>query len=90
MVTIKRARAIRLRQLLPQSEIAERAGVTVPTLSRLERGLQEPHFVTIRRVAAALGVSPRALVDRPDSDTAGGATDTVTMTAGVVGVAAAD
>jgi transcriptional regulator with XRE-family HTH domain len=58
-------RAIRLEKLWSQAELAERAGVTIATLSRLERGHQRPHFTTLAKLAKALGVSRHDLVDRP-------------------------
>jgi len=48
---------------LSQADLAERAGVGVATISRLERG-GRAHSTTINLLAAALGV-PRARLLRP-------------------------
>ena len=52
----------RVRALLTQQELAERAGVSYPTISRIENDHAEPHFRTIRKLAKALGVDPAELV----------------------------
>ena len=41
---------------LSQAELACAVSVQVSTISRLERGLQEPSWPLVRRLAAALGV----------------------------------
>jgi transcriptional regulator with XRE-family HTH domain len=64
--TATKTRAVRVDQLLTQVELAKRAGITVATLSRLERGDQRPHFSTLRKVAKALGVKATDLIDRPN------------------------
>lgn len=48
--------------LLTQQELAERAGLGFPTISRIENDRVEPHFRTIRKLAEALGVDPAELV----------------------------
>lgn len=52
-----------MRQLhrLKQRELADRAGVTRETISRLESGLQVPKHETALRLAAALGCSAESL-----------------------------
>ena len=37
-------KAARLRRRLPQSVVAERAGISLNTLSKLEEALQNPHL----------------------------------------------
>jgi transcriptional regulator with XRE-family HTH domain len=54
-----------LDRLISQAELADRAGVTIATLSRLERGAIKPHFTTLRKLARALKVQPQDLIDRP-------------------------
>jgi transcriptional regulator with XRE-family HTH domain len=50
-------RIIRERRLLTQAELADRAGIALRTIKRLEAGLSRaPHPDTLRRLAAALGV----------------------------------
>jgi predicted ATPase/DNA-binding XRE family transcriptional regulator len=52
-------RAYRRERELRQEELAEQAGISVYTISNLERGVaQAPHLDTIRRLAAALDLSP--------------------------------
>jgi transcriptional regulator with XRE-family HTH domain len=55
-------RRLRVREAMTQRELAAKAGITETTLSRIERDVREPHMSTIRKLADALGVHPRALV----------------------------
>ena len=55
---------IRGRALLTQEELAERAGIGTATLNRIERDRVEPHFRTIRKLAAALSVDPAELLPK--------------------------
>jgi transcriptional regulator with XRE-family HTH domain len=56
-------REAREAQFLTQGELAERSGVSRQTINRIEQGEIEPRFKTIRRLATALGVEPRELVE---------------------------
>jgi transcriptional regulator with XRE-family HTH domain len=57
----------RQRRLLTQAELAERVAMTVGTINRIERGVHDPRFSTIRKLAAALDVTPDDLiVDEPN------------------------
>jgi transcriptional regulator with XRE-family HTH domain len=56
----------RERALLTQQELAERAGVGLTTLNRIENDHAEPHFRTMRKIAKALGVDPRNLIPEGD------------------------
>lgn len=47
----------RKRERLSQEDLAFNAGVTVATLSRIERGATDPAWTTVRAVARALDVS---------------------------------
>lgn len=58
-----RLREWRQRRLLTQVELAERIGVSVGTINRIERGVHRPRLSTIRRLAEALDLSPDDLVD---------------------------
>ena len=60
-VQVKRERE---RALLTQQELAERAGVGLTTLNRIENDHAEPHFRTIRKLAKALGVDPANLIPK--------------------------
>jgi transcriptional regulator with XRE-family HTH domain len=57
-----RLRDLRKRALLTQRELAEKSGVGVTTIIRIERNQVEPHGRTIRRLAEALKVAPEELV----------------------------
>src|SRR5215217_3500797 len=54
-------KALRIEQALTRGELAEKAGVALNTVARLERNETEPHMPTARKLAAALGVEPRRL-----------------------------
>ncbi len=56
-----RLKALRIENALTQQELADKAGVTVATVARLERNEREPHMTTARKLAQALGVHPRVL-----------------------------
>lgn len=61
MLVLARLRYIRERQGLSQADLAERSGVTQATISNLETG-RAARFVTMRKLAEALGVEPSVLV----------------------------
>jgi transcriptional regulator with XRE-family HTH domain len=56
-----RLKDLRIEQALTQGELAEKAGVALNTVARLERNESEPHMPTVRKLATALGVHPRQL-----------------------------
>jgi transcriptional regulator with XRE-family HTH domain len=55
----------RLRTLnaLTQAQLAERAGITTAAVARIERDENEPRMTTLRKLADALGVEPRELIE---------------------------
>jgi transcriptional regulator with XRE-family HTH domain len=55
-------REIRKRTLLTQQELADKSGVGIATIVRIERNQVEPHSRTIRKLAAALEVDPKQLL----------------------------
>ncbi len=55
---------VRERALLTQEELADRAGIGLTTLNRIENDRAEPHFRTIRKLAQALGVDPAELLPK--------------------------
>ncbi len=61
-----RLRDLRKRALLTQKELADKSGVGVTTIIRIERNQVEPRGSTIRKLAAALEVEPEELVRRAD------------------------
>ncbi len=63
---VTRLRELREAQFLTQQELAEKAGVGIATIIRIETGQVAPHFGTVRKLAAALGVEPGAVI--PDME----------------------
>jgi transcriptional regulator with XRE-family HTH domain len=61
-----RLRDLRKRALLTQKELADKSGVGVTTIIRIERNQVEPHGSTIRKLAGALSVAPEELVKTED------------------------
>lgn len=59
-------REARTRRLMTQQELADESGVGVTTIIRIERNQVDPQFRNIRKLARALGVSPRDLVGGDD------------------------
>ena len=57
-------RDFRKRALLTQEQLAERSGVGITTIVRIERNQVEPHARTIRKLAEALAVHPTDLLPR--------------------------
>ena len=57
MPKLPRLRAVRKAKMLSQDDLARRAGLSRPTISRVEAG-EEARFVTVRKLAEALGVEP--------------------------------
>ena len=62
----EKLRDTRKRKLLTQGQLAERSGVGIATIVRIERNQVEPRGSTIRKLAAALEVEPEELVRRGD------------------------
>lgn len=58
-------RAARIDRLLTQDDLARRAGLSRPTIARLEAGTLTPRMRTIRAVAQALEVEIHELVPDP-------------------------
>jgi transcriptional regulator with XRE-family HTH domain len=58
----EKLRRARQKQFLTQTELAEKAELTLSTLSRLENGLQQARISTVRRLALALGIHPSELL----------------------------
>ena len=61
-----RLRDLRKRSLLTQKQLADKSGVGVTTIIRIERNQVEPHGSTIRKLAGALSVAPEELVKTED------------------------
>jgi transcriptional regulator with XRE-family HTH domain len=58
----ERLRDLRKRKLLTQEQRADRSGVGIATIVRVERNQVEPRGSTIRKLADALNVEPEELV----------------------------
>jgi len=63
-----RLREVRERLFVTQQELADRAGMSISTISRVENGLQEARISTVRRLALALGVRPDELIAPEDRE----------------------
>jgi transcriptional regulator with XRE-family HTH domain len=61
-------RSIRLQRLLTQADLAELAGMTTASISRLETGRSSARISTVRKLAAALNVSAEALSSSNDTN----------------------
>jgi transcriptional regulator with XRE-family HTH domain len=59
-------RALRAEAKLSQKALAERSGLSVSWISRLESGQHEPTFGSMRRLARGLGVSLAKLAKEID------------------------
>jgi transcriptional regulator with XRE-family HTH domain len=54
-------RYLREDRLLTQAELADRAGIALSSLVRIENDQVDPRFSSIRKLARALGADPREL-----------------------------
>jgi transcriptional regulator with XRE-family HTH domain len=60
----EKLREERRRAALTQGELAEKAGIGINTIVRIETGeITEPRVSTLRKLADALGIEPRDLLD---------------------------
>ena len=58
----RRVRKLREEPRLTQESLAEAAGVSVPYVSHIERGIKKPSLGTLLRLSAALGVTVDTLL----------------------------
>jgi transcriptional regulator with XRE-family HTH domain len=58
-----RLKRLRTLNALTQAELAEKAGLTTAAVARIERDEAEPRPTTLRKLASALGVQPRELIE---------------------------
>ena len=54
-------RQLRESKFISQEDLAKRSGVATATINRLENGYHKPRFVTIRKLAKALGIEPNVI-----------------------------
>ena len=59
----ERVREERRRRLMTQDVLAATAGISQKQLSKIENDEVDPRFSTLRKLADALGVEPRELLD---------------------------
>ena len=59
----KKVREIRLKKNMSQGDIARILGVHRSYISGLERGVRNPSLLTVQKVAKALGVSSKELIE---------------------------
>lgn len=60
----ERLREARRKAALTQTELADKSGVGITTITRIEKGhITEPRVSTLRKLAEALSVEPRDLLD---------------------------
>ena len=64
-----RIRIRRVKLACSQEEIAHLAGMNVSNFGKIERGLGNPNFHTLVRIASVLGIDPAVLVARIGADT---------------------
>jgi transcriptional regulator with XRE-family HTH domain len=57
---------LRVLNALTQAELAEKAGLTLAAVARIERNEAEPRMTTLRKLAEALSVEPHELVRGED------------------------
>jgi D-alanyl-D-alanine-carboxypeptidase/D-alanyl-D-alanine-endopeptidase len=56
-------RRLRTLNALTQAQLADHAGLTESAVARAERDETEPHMTTVRKLAGALDVHPRELIE---------------------------
>jgi transcriptional regulator with XRE-family HTH domain len=61
-VNVQRLKELRRERVLSLRELEEKSGVSYNTIWRLEDGRQGAHPRTVRRLAEALGVEPKELI----------------------------
>jgi len=74
----ERVREHRQTFALSQDDVANLAGLNVSNYGKIERGLSNPTFHTLLRIASVLGVDPSVFVQGLDGATLPPATETFT------------
>ncbi len=59
----EKLKEVRRDRMLTQRDLADRAGVALSTIVNLEKQHTEPRFGTVRKLAKALDVGPKELID---------------------------
>ena len=58
----KKVKELRARTGYSQELVAEKSGLSLRTIQRIENGETEPHGETLKRLAIALNVTPEELI----------------------------
>ncbi|MGX5681456.1 helix-turn-helix domain-containing protein [Schumannella luteola] len=74
----ERIREQRLKFAISQDDVANLAGMNVSNYGKIERGLSNPTFHTVVRIAAVLGIDPGQLLAGLDETTLPPTTETFT------------
>lgn len=53
----RRLQSLRVSAKITQEQLADKVGVTIESISNIERGIHGPSFDTLEKIAAALQVS---------------------------------
>jgi transcriptional regulator with XRE-family HTH domain len=67
----------RMKAGLTQDALAERAGISVRTIQRIEADVEKPHSETVRKLAKALGVRYAKLIGKEWDELEGGAAEPI-------------
>jgi transcriptional regulator with XRE-family HTH domain len=62
----RRIREVRKERGISQGELAEKAGISLITISRIERGERDPHVRTLAQIARGLGIPAYELLRSSD------------------------
>lgn len=65
----KRVQALRIEAEVTQEQLADAAGLTVESISNIERGIYGPKFDNLEKIAKVLGVDVKELFDFDDTPT---------------------
>lgn len=75
----ERIRDRRTKLAVSQEEVANLAGMNVSNYGKIERGLGNPNFHTLVRIAGVLGINPAVLVEKIGADSLPERTETFTV-----------
>lgn len=63
----KRVQALRMEAEVTQEQLADAAGLTVESISNIERGIYGPKFDNLEKIAKVLGVHVKELFEFDDA-----------------------
>lgn len=63
----KRVQALRMEAEVTQEQLADAAGLTVESISNIERGIYGPKFDNLEKIAKVLGVPVKELFEFDDA-----------------------